>query len=462
MNNNRLGCLSPLAILAALLTLVFIAGYSYFNRGAMFTAGALNAMPGRSTGGVRSHAEIGTDCARCHPAPWEKDTLGDRCQRCHTDVSAQLADPASMHGIMLKNNPTTCQGCHTEHRGAEAALTEMTSRDFPHHTTGYSLASHSQPQASRSITCVDCHAKDITHFDPAVCASCHQKLDAAAMRAHISAYGSGCRGCHDGVETIGKRFDHSLVLFKLEGEHQGLGCEKCHLNARLAADFKSLTVDCANCHQQDEPHNGEFGRDCGMCHRPSGWEPSSFDHNLDTFKLEGKHAGAQCGACHSNKVFKGTPSTCFACHQKDDDHQGKFGQDCGACHKPAGWKPATFDHNLSDFKLTGAHTILACEKCHLNGDFKGTTTTCSGCHADPAFHLGLFRNQACSACHNTSSFVPAIFNLPHPEPSNVEEGGSGINHGGGTCRDCHTTNLMSATCTKCHQQTPGGEGGGHD
>ncbi len=450
MNNNRLGCFSPPAIIASLLTLLVIAGFAFTSGSGLFTAGNLNANAGKNIGGVTSHAEIGNACAKCHPAPWDADTLGDRCQVCHTDISAQLTDPTSLHGEMMKNQSITCRACHPEHRGPNAALTDMQSGNFPHDKTGYSLNSHKRRSDGQPFTCSDCHGNDITKFDPAVCTICHQQMDKVFMAAHTLAYGTDCKGCHDGIETIGKNFDHARAAFKLEGKHTGLLCMKCHLNAHAAADFKSAPTDCGTCHQKDDAHKGEFGKECGTCHKPAAWKPATFDHNLSAFKLEGKHAEAKCTDCHINNVFKGTPSNCYACHQKDDEHNGKFGQDCAACHSTSGWKPATFDHNLSAFKLDGAHAIVACEKCHINNVFKGTPIECSGCHQDPAFHLGLFAGTSCSKCHNTDSWLPALFNLSHPEPTNGGEGGSGVHHGNATCRDCHTVNLMTATCTKCH------------
>jgi hypothetical protein len=103
---------------------------------------------------------------------------------------------------------------------------------------------------------------------------------------------------------------------------------------------------------------------------------------------------------------------------------------------------------------------VVCEKCHINSVFKGTPQECSGCHADPAFHQGLFKGQACSTCHNTTKWFPAKFNLAHPEPTDGGEAGSGITHGRATCRDCHTVNLMAATCTNCHDNNSPGDGGG--
>jgi hypothetical protein len=60
----------------------------------------------------------------------------------------------------------------------------------------------------------------------------------------------------------------------------------------------------------------------------------------------------------------------------------------------------------------------------------------------------------------------AKFLGPHPEIA--DEGGRGVNHGGASCRDCHTNTLHSATCLACHDSNNpndhggGGHGGGDD
>jgi hypothetical protein len=401
----------------------------------------------------------------------------------------------------------------------------MQSNNFPHEGTGYSLNSHQKRSDGQPFVCSDCHAGGISKFDRAVCSTCHEQVDKAFMASHTQAYGTDCLACHDGRESIGKSYDHSQAAFKLVGKHVGTACSDCHAKARTPADFKSAPTDCFACHAKDDTHKGGLGKDCASCHQASGWKPATFDHNLSTFKLEGKHADVKCADCHINNVFKGTATACFACHQKDDEHKGSFGQDCGlchnsngwdkttfdhnksafklegkhsdvecekchinnvfkgtatacfachqkddthkgsfgqdcsACHKATGWKPATFDHNLSAFKLEGAHANVACEKCHINNVFKGTSTQCASCHTDPAFHAGMFTGTACSDCHSVSSWSPAKYNGPHPIISN-EDGGQGVNHGGRGCRSCHTVNLSSATCTECHKG--GNPGGGDD
>ena len=448
MNNARLGCISPVAILATVVTAVFIAASAFFTGSQLFTAGALNAQTGGLINGVGSHAQIGTDCAKCHPSPWDKDTMEDRCMSCHTDVSTQLADPTSIHGAMMNRNSLTCRACHLEHRGQSASLTSLQVGKFPHDATGYSLNSHPQRSDGLAFTCSDCHGTDITRFEQAVCISCHTKIDSAFVDLHTQAYGNECRRCHDGLETLNKNFNHNLVAFKLEGKHQDLVCEKCHQNARMVADFKSAATDCATCHLKDDVHNGQLGQECAACHTSQAWSPATFDHNLSDFKLVGKHAEVTCVDCHQNKIFKGTPTACFACHEKDDTHAGSLGKDCSTCHSTKDWTGAAFDHSLSNFKLTGSHTSVLCEKCHINNVLKGTPSDCFACHQKDDAHKGSF-GEKCDVCHATQAWKPADFD--HSLAAFKLTG----SHTEVLCETCHVNNVFKGTpsnCVACHQK----------
>ncbi|OIO83874.1 MAG: hypothetical protein AUK01_11345 [Anaerolineae bacterium CG2_30_57_67] len=84
--------MTPLAIIATVVTLLIIAGTAFASSSGFFNVGSLNAQTGETVlGGVYSHAEIGNDCAKCHPASWNSDTMGDRCAACHTEIATQLA-----------------------------------------------------------------------------------------------------------------------------------------------------------------------------------------------------------------------------------------------------------------------------------------------------------------------------------------------------------------------------------
>jgi hypothetical protein len=454
MHNNKLGCFTGAGIIATLVTLFAIAGFAFVGGSQMFSAGELNAQAGDSLGGVTSHAQI-AKCSTCHAAPFGTEKMADHCASCHKDIAAQMFDVAKLHGaITQKSSTLACRDCHPDHRGESAPLTDLGANTFPHETLGFSLKGHQLTATREAFSCKDCHQEDITKFSPATCDSCHRQMDVAFTQAHVLAYGTACLACHDGVDRFGDDFSHSGFIFKLSGKHANVACTKCHLDARTIADLQSAPQDCFSCHQKDDKHEGKFGNDCSACHNPSDWKDAKFDHNLSAFKLEGGHAEVKCEKCHVNNVFKGTPQDCYSCHKNNDEHKGAFGTDCAACHTPKGWGDATFDHNLSAFKLEGAHAQVRCEDCHKNAVFKGTPTDCVSCHADPAWHAGALGTD-CASCHNTSNWNQARFNLSHPEPR-AEEGGNGINHGGASCRQCHPTTVQQNTCKACHEGNPGG------
>jgi hypothetical protein len=388
--------------------------------------------------------------------------MADRCSVCHTEIAGQMRDVATVHGSVMHNNPGLgCRHCHPEHRGPEARLTVMDDATFPHEVLGFSLGGHQQTSARETFQCDDCHRGDITTLAPEVCETCHRQLDVSFMTAHTLSFGSACLDCHDGVDRFDENFNHNDFTFQLTGRHVSVACVQCHINARGYGDFPVTLQDCYACHHNDEAHEGRFGVDCSQCHTTEGWAPAKFDHNLSAFKLEGKHAQVACEACHIDRQYQGTAAGCASCHQQDDEHNGQYGTDCAACHNPSNWKDADFDHNLSSFPLTGAHVGLACESCHSSGQFAELASDCASCHDDPPFHAGLF-GLNCASCHTTDNWF-THYNGPHP--GIADEGGSGVNHGGASCQDCHTQTLHAATCTACHESNDpdddGGDNSGH-
>lgn len=457
MRKNRLGCFTFSGILVALLTVLVIVGIAYAGGGLLYSSGPLNAQPGKMLGGVNSHAETGGQCEACHTAPWDSTTMADLCINCHGDIAQQMQEMVALHGAMYQTNPKLeCRDCHPEHRGANAPLTVMTGGEFPHELLGFSLNGHRRTVQREPFTCADCHQNNISVFAMDSCNACHRQMDPVFTQAHTLSYGVACLDCHDGVDRFGRNFNHAVSQFRLEGGHQEVACVQCHVDARQLDDFVTAPQDCYACHRADDPHEARFGMDCGACHTVAGWTPATFDHNLSAFKLEGAHARVACEDCHQGGVYQGVPNTCYACHQQDDEHNGQFGIDCAACHTSNDWEEVTFDHNLSNFPLDGAHVNVACEACHTSGQFAGLSTVCVTCHADPDFHIGAF-NTNCSDCHSTAAWIPASFNLSHPEPR-VDEEGTGINHGYTSCRTCHPSTVRSYTCLACHSDNQGGEG----
>ena len=438
------GCFTFSAMVTGLVSLVIIAGVWLISGGRLFSPGGLNARIGlNALGGVLSHAQTGGNCAACHVSPFSMVTMDDRCQACHTDITTQLQDPHSLHGVLTMEKASfTCRDCHVDHRGATASLTLMTPTNFPHQILGYSLLAHKMNGDSSPFTCAECHPAGLASFDVKECYSCHQNLDTAFMSAHLAAFGTACLACHDGVDSYGKNFNHQAVTFSLTGKHISVDCGGYHDKARSIADLKSVPQDCYSCHARNDTHTGQLGTECGACHNSSGWIPATFDHSKSTFPLTGAHTTVHCQNCHPNSQFRGTPKDCFSCHAKSDAHNGQFGADCSLCHTTTAWLPANFDHSKTGFPLTGAHASLACTRCHVNNVFKGTPFDCVTCHTEPAYHKGLFGTQ-CDACHSTSHWSPAIFAGPHQFP---------LDHGrAGNCIDCHPNSLVEWTCyAGCH------------
>jgi hypothetical protein len=241
-------------------------------------------------------------------------------------------------------------------------------------------------------------------ISPGPLSHAHQDLDGIAH----------CSSCHD--------FGVGARRFK---------CLECHVEIQRrvtagtgfhARSYRSSSneTDCARCHVE---HNG--GRIALV-----KLNTSQFDHAAETgYTLEGAHAALACARCHNaakipagvrreikvkdlNRSFLGLPHDCATCHQ--DPHGGELGTQCTGCHNQATWRPAPgFSHTRAQFKLTGAHTALSCEKCHTakGGQkpvhFKGVLfSSCRSCHMDP--HKGAFQEAkfagACENCHTTGGW----------------------------------------------------------
>ena len=299
------------------------------------------------------------------------------------------------------------------------------------------------------------------------CTNCHTNI-AGQMRDVATMHGTlmhnnpnlGCRHCHpehrgtDAALTLmdDATFPHEAVGFSLNGHqqtaaHEPFTCDDCH-----HGDVATFALDsCDSCHRQMDlgfmtAHTLSFGSACLDCHDGMDRFDENFDHNVFSFKVTGKHVGLACVQCHVNARgfgdFEVTLQDCYSCHHADDPHEGRFGVDCSQCHTVDGWSPAKFDHNLSNFPLTGAHMDAACESCHVNGQFQGLSTACVACHTEPASHAGQFGTD-CAACHSTTAWTPAEFNGKHSFP---------LDHGdGATCATCHPSSFTAYTCYGCHE-----------
>jgi len=446
MRTARLGCLTSVGLIAGLITAFAIVGYAMASGGQMFSPGDLNALDGQLLGNVTSHADIGGACGACHAAPWESDTMQDRCVVCHEDVPEQLLDLLTPHGRMFAiDSKAQCRDCHPEHRGATALLTDIEGWRYPHQLSGYYLTAHQFKAEKDPFECLDCHGDDVTTFDVNICETCHSQLDQIFTMSHVLSYGNSCLNCHDGMDGMTTDFTHENFQFKLIGKHTDASCESCHDGAHDLTGFEATSQDCASCHGGDDLHEGVLGSDCASCHSPEGWSPSKFDHNRSIFKLDEAHVDVVCTNCHLDKLFKGTPADCFSCHEQDDPHGSVLGNDCASCHKATTWKDLIFDHSMSAFALVGSHVDVECSNCHKDLAFKGTPTACASCHLD--VHKGEM-GMDCAKCHNPSSWKDV--NFDHGKFTGFSLAGS---HKGVPCTSCHVDGKYKGTpsdCFSCH------------
>jgi len=377
-----------------------------------------------------------------------------------------------LQGI-LEGTPQACESCHWGRRHDDPYQLRLGTQCGDCHTpqawgtliagawdheavTGFRLeGSH------RSLDCRQCHGDRGFGGTTTECSQCHSKdFERAKEPDHVAAgFPAQCEICHFSPRTWeGAEFDHDS--FPLRGKHRTADCAQCH----AGGEFAGISTDCVSCHLDDyqrttSPNHQQarFPTDCAGCHGASAsrWTGAVFDHDR-SFPLLGKHQLADCGECHVNGQFAGTPATCVACHRDDYDRardpnhqQSGFGTDCETCHGTAanGWEGATFDHDRF-FRLEGAHRILDCQVCHSRGS--NPPTDCYGCHSDDyrgarsPDHLAAGFPTACQNCHfpNHTSWNQATFrhSFPISGPHNRD------------CSECHrTSNFSQFSCIHCHE-----------
>lgn len=265
--------------------------------------------------------------------------------------------------------------------------------------------------------------------------SCQSCKDAAQHTyVHEEPYVGACDTCHVTSSWTNVHYDHENDVFDASF-HGLIGCAWCHTEGEPVVQ-ETL---CSDCHAAKSPHEGEVG-DCAICHTPIAWAlnaPVPEGH----VSLLGGHGGLSCFMCHTPVVIPARDRGCVDCHGVN--HGGL--KNCEDCHDPVlDWKPKDdFSHD-SFFVLEGAHADADCARCHSNGKFVGTPTTCVGCHG--VKHGGLTNCQDCHTPKN-GDWTPI----------------AGFDHGAffplvgrhklAQCADCHTSGKFAGTptaCVSCH------------
>jgi hypothetical protein len=193
---------------------------------------------------------------------------------------------------------------------------------------------------------------------------------------------------------------------------------------KLIPGHRQLEADCFACHAG---FTGASSDRCVVCHKPaeigrltSAGVPIAKPATATPFHQ--KLISQDCVACHSDHagvkryrtqgrfnhalLTKDTRQLCHTCHESPTDslHRQMSG-DCGQCHSPTAWAPATFDHNKF-FELDRDHNTR-CATCHVRNDYG--RYTCYGCHEHSLDNLrrkhykeGVGNYDDCVECHRSA------------------------------------------------------------
>jgi len=238
-----------------------------------------------------------------------------------------------------------CSACHTPEGWGLSSSAGASG--FDHDRTGFPLRG-----AHVQSTCSGCHKGKGT---PATtCEGCHED-------PHQGRVDGECAECHtatgwDDTETLER---HRKSRMPLTGAHALLDCAACHTR-QDERTWSDVPTDCFACHADDyrsdihPDHAGNpdaFSRECGRCHRTSGWTPAVIDPGTiarradpaaghdEVFVLSsGSHVDASCQSCHVDKRRQ-RRVRCDGCHtrtairkQHPGKQPGRAAASCLRCH----------------------------------------------------------------------------------------------------------------------------------
>ena len=194
----------------------------------------------------------------------------------------------------------------------------------------------------------------------------------------------------------------------------------------LATGHAGLATDCFACHT---PWRGTTAQKCTSCHAlpdiglrttkgvamPQRGLKTSFHQQLsqqDCMACHSDHAGPKLNKS-SRKPFSHAllkpqvQKDCATCHSKPSNEMHRtLTANCGQCHQPEAWKPASFEH-AKFFVLDEDHNAT-CITCHTGNDY--SRYTCYGCHEHTVSNIlrkhqeeGIGDLKNCVSCHRSAS-----------------------------------------------------------
>jgi hypothetical protein len=332
-----------------------------------------------------------------------------KCNACHLPDKGVLYQPPKL--------PTKCVACHKkddQEKGHRNGLGEKC--ETCHNERGWKTSSFDHDNTKfvlrdkhKDAKCETCHKGGVSGPNAKLkldleCVACHRKED--DDKGHKGRYGPKCETCHTAKDWKTSTFNHDRqTKYLLKDKHAETKCDACHTVDRGPIYKTKLATECITCHKKDDKHKGQLGNKCESCHNEKRWQDSPYDHNKSRYPLTGSHAKVECKKCHLTPAFRDAPSTCNACHEKDDKHERRLGTKCETCHYTGTWKSWDFDHSKTRFALNGAHKKTSCYDCHKEPVIGKTQLSriCVTCHFKDDVHEGGFSAQ-CESCHVESDW----------------------------------------------------------
>lgn len=183
---------------------------------------------------------------------------------------------------------------------------------------------------------------------------------------------------------------------------------------------------------------------------------------------EHRELESECTSCHVRGRDTTQNKLCLDCHDHalvaEDirEKQGFHGRDknagtleCKSCHSDHKGRDArvvwlnkdNFDHQFTDFRLSGKHELVECTACHLKDKkYREAKQTCYECHSEDDVHEGDLGKQ-CQDCHEAAGWTQTGFD--HGKTDFELK----FAHQQVSCNACHIAGQYKDTpkqCVDCH------------